>query len=180
MTDRMRTLREWYRYLDQQARLVERLYSGRIPQPRVADPDAPARRTDAPALARARLRVPEGSADRRTSPEKIRPTPPRSPGRPRLERSRQQVLHRLLDPEVTLHEAALLLNISKSTLRRYTDSDRLPSFRSPGGQRRFHLSELLAFVENTRAGARRRDRPRPARLPAGRGRATRRTAARHS
>lgn len=154
MTDRMRTLREWYRYLDQQARLVERLYSGRIPQPRVAD--------------------------RRTSPEKTRPAPPRSPGRPRLERSRQQVLHRLLDPEVTLHEAALLLNISKSTLRRYTDSDRLPSFRSPGGQRRFHLSELLAFVEDTRAGDRRGDRPRPARLPAGRSPATRRTAARHS
>ncbi len=169
MTDRMRTLREWYRYLDQQARLVERLYSGRIPQPRVADPDAPAR-----------PRAAKEGADRRTSPEKTRPAPPRSPGRPRLERSRQQVLHRLLDPEVTLHEAALLLNISKSTLRRYTDSDRLPSFRSPGGQRRFHLSELLAFVEDTRAGDRRGDRPRPARLPAGRSPATHRTAARHS
>ena len=178
MTDRMRTLREWYRYLDQQARLVERLYSGRIPQLRVADPDAPARRSDAPAPARARPRAAKEGADRRTSPEKTRPAPPRSPGRPRLERSRQQVLHRLLDPEVTLHEAALLLNISKSTLRRYTDSDRLPSFRSPGGQRRFHLSELLAFVENTRAGARRSGRPRPLRRPARRRRATHRSSAR--
>lgn len=180
MTDRMRTLREWYRYLDQQARLVERLYSGRAPLGRAEVPVAPPLRSDASLPARERPVAAKDVVSRRDQPSKMRPAPPHSPGRPRLERSRQQVLHRLLDPEVTLHEAALLLNISKSTLRRYTDSDRLPSFRSPGGQRRFHLSELLAFVENRRGGARRRDRPRPARLPAGRGRATRRTAARHS
>lgn len=180
MTDRMRTLREWYRYLDQQARLVERLYSGRAPLGRAEVPVAPPRRSDAPLPSREGPVAAKDVASRRDQPSKMRPAPPHSPGRPRLERSRQQVLHRLLDPEVTLHEAALLLNISKSTLRRYTDSDRLPSFRSPGGQRRFHLSELLAFVEDTRAGTRRRDRPRPARRPAGRSRATRRTAARHS
>lgn len=114
MKDRMRLLREWYRYLEGQARLAE----GRE------------------------------TVRRSTGGGAIRP--PRSPGRPRLARNRQAVLRRLLDPEVTLHDAALLLNLSKSTLRRYTDAGRLPSFRSPGGQRRFHLGDLLAFMDRAR------------------------------
>ncbi len=165
MTDRMRTLREWYRYLDQQARLVERLYSGRKLQARIEGPAVPPRRPDIPAP------PPERTAAKETAARPV----PSSPGRPRLERNRRQVLHRLLDPEVTLHEAALLLSVSKSTLRRYTDSGRLPSFRSPGGQRRFHLSELLAFVEETRAGDRRSGPPRPLRRPARRGSVTHRS-----
>lgn len=155
MADRMRTLREWYRYLDQQARLVARLY-GPAGNPPASDHTPPAK-PPAPRPVQEDIRRPSPpeamlrSARRRVSAPPEAPAP--GPGRPRLDRDRRRVLHRLLDPEVALHDAALLLNVSKSTLRRYTDSGRLSSYRSPGGQRRFRLSELLSFIETTEHGA---------------------------
>jgi excisionase family DNA binding protein len=43
---------------------------------------------------------------------------------------------------VTLYEAAQLLNISGSTLRRWADSGRLGCVRTSGGHRRFRLADI--------------------------------------
>jgi len=43
---------------------------------------------------------------------------------------------------MTLGQAAALLNISSSTLRRWADDGRIPAVRTSGGHRRFRLSEL--------------------------------------
>lgn len=53
----------------------------------------------------------------------------------------------MLDPELSLHEAAALLNVSKATVRRYTDQGKLVCFRTRGGQRRFKLSDVLMLLE---------------------------------
>ena len=71
----------------------------------------------------------------------------RRPGRPPLTETREEIIQRLLDPELSVHEAAALLNVSKATLRRYTDSGKLACFRTAGGQRRFKLSAVLALTE---------------------------------
>ncbi|HLA24175.1 MAG TPA: helix-turn-helix domain-containing protein [bacterium] len=71
----------------------------------------------------------------------------RRPGRPPLTETREEIIQRLLDPELSVHEAAALLNVSKATLRRYTDSGKLACFRTAGGQRRFKLSTVLALFE---------------------------------
>lgn len=69
------------------------------------------------------------------------------PGRPPLTETRDEIIQRLLDPELSVHEAAALLNVSKATVRRYTDSGKLACFRTAGGQRRFKLSTVLALFE---------------------------------
>lgn len=73
--------------------------------------------------------------------------PARRPGRPPLTETREEIVRRVLDPELTLHEAAAVLNLSKATLRRYTDQGKLPCRRTAGGQRRFTLSAVLALLE---------------------------------
>jgi excisionase family DNA binding protein len=75
----------------------------------------------------------------------------RKGGRRPLTETREEIIQRLLDPEVTLHEASAILNLSKATLRRYTDQGKLPCIRTAGGQRRFRLSDLLAFLEQKEA-----------------------------
>ena len=80
--------------------------------------------------------------------------PVRRAGRPPLTETREEIIRRLLDPELTLHETAAILNLSKATLRRYTDQGKLPCRRTAGGQRRFKLSEVLALAEHQRREAR--------------------------
>lgn len=75
----------------------------------------------------------------------------RRAGRPPLTETREEIVRRLLDPELTLHEAAAVLTLSKATLRRYTDQDKLPCRRTAGGQRRFKLSDVLALLEQREA-----------------------------
>jgi len=64
-----------------------------------------------------------------------------------LTETREEIVQRLLDPELTLHETAALLNVSKATVRRYTDQGKLSCFRTAGGQRRFKLSDVLGMLE---------------------------------
>ncbi len=71
----------------------------------------------------------------------------RRAGRPPLTETREEIIRRLLDPELTVHEAAAVLNLSKATLRRYTDQGKLSCRRTAGGQRRFRLSDILALLE---------------------------------
>jgi excisionase family DNA binding protein len=61
--------------------------------------------------------------------------------------SRQELIRRLLDPELTLEEVSRLLGVCPATVRRYTNKNWLAHHRTKGGQRRFRLSGVVRFVE---------------------------------
>jgi excisionase family DNA binding protein len=61
--------------------------------------------------------------------------------------SRHELVRRLLDPELTLEETSRLLGTCPATVRRYTNRGWLAHHRTPGGQRRFRLSDVVRFVE---------------------------------
>jgi excisionase family DNA binding protein len=98
---------------------------------------------------------PEGGRTPRTAREhlelleQVRGADAEAPRRGRTGReSRDQLLHRLLDPELTLEETARLLEVCPTTVRRYTNRGLLPHMRTPGNQRRFRLSDVLEFLES--------------------------------
>lgn len=62
--------------------------------------------------------------------------------------SRAELIQRLLDPTITLEEAARILNVCPTTVRRYTNRGLLKHYRTAGNQRRFKLSDVLAFMES--------------------------------
>lgn len=61
--------------------------------------------------------------------------------------SREELIRRLLDPELSLEEAARVLGVCPTTVRRYTNKGHLPHYRTAGNQRRFRLSDILEFME---------------------------------
>jgi len=63
--------------------------------------------------------------------------------------TREQLIARLLDPTLSLEEAARILNVCPTTVRRYTNRSLLRHFRTVGNQRRFRLSDVLAFLESS-------------------------------
>lgn len=150
----MKDLRAWYTYIEEIAR-------------KATSSDA----SPAQAVQSRVFRIPPAdellAADTTTpSPVRRHPLPivpssdtnvPRRPGRRPLTETREEIILRLLDPEMTLHEAAALLNLSKATVRRYTTIGKLHCSRTAGGQRRFRLSDLLTFLE---AGGGRRLSPK--------------------
>ena len=114
--------------------------------------------TSAPAMSQAALdaaaradavrrRLGAGS-DQRALPMELGPRSRGRGGRRPITESREEIIRRLLDPELSLHEAAAVLNLSKATVRRYTDHGKLPCLRTEGGQRRFRLSALLVFLDD--------------------------------
>lgn len=62
--------------------------------------------------------------------------------------TREQLIQRLLDPIISLEEAARVLNVCPTTVRRYTNRGVLKHYRTAGNQRRFKLSDVLAFMES--------------------------------
>lgn len=66
--------------------------------------------------------------------------------------SRRQLIERLLDPTLTLEDTARVLGVVPATVRRYTNRGVLPHHRTVGQQRRFRLSDVLAFLEAQQAG----------------------------
>jgi excisionase family DNA binding protein len=60
--------------------------------------------------------------------------------------SRQDLIRRLLDPELSLEETSRLLGVCPATVRRYTNRGWLTHHRTNGGQRRFRLSDVVLFV----------------------------------
>jgi len=58
--------------------------------------------------------------------------------------------------ELTASEAARVLGVSLSTVRRWSDAGVLPTYRTPGGQRRYSRAEVEQFV--TSLQERRRER----------------------
>ena len=61
--------------------------------------------------------------------------------------SRVDLISRLLDPTLSLEETARLLNVCPTTVRRYTNRGLLTHHRTQGDQRRFRLSDVLAFLD---------------------------------
>ncbi|MCB9434622.1 MAG: helix-turn-helix domain-containing protein, partial [Ardenticatenaceae bacterium] len=49
-----------------------------------------------------------------------------------------------------LKQAASLLDVHPTTLRRWADSGDIPVLLTPGGHRRFALSDIQAFTERHR------------------------------
>ena len=66
--------------------------------------------------------------------------------------TRDALVQRLLDPTLTLEEVSVLLGVCRTTVRRYTDRGVLRCFRTPGNQRRFHLTDVLDFMERQSRG----------------------------
>ena len=54
---------------------------------------------------------------------------------------------------LTASEAARHLGVSISTLRRWSDAGHVQSYRTPGGQRRFSVEQLDAFLDSLRPRA---------------------------
>ncbi len=61
-------------------------------------------------------------------------------------KKRAELIESLLDPLITLEDASTILNVCKTTVRRYTNKGVLDCIRTPGGQRRFKLSQVLEFM----------------------------------
>lgn len=153
----MKDLRDWYSYLERSVKDAKPPSDSRAfptaPQAQPQPPPAPAR---LPALPQDPTPARPG---RQRAPRPIELQQPlpmdlgaaarlaQRAGRPPLTESRDAIIRRLLDPDLTLHEAAAILNLSKATLRRYTDQGKLICQRTGGGQRRFKLSDVLALLE---------------------------------
>ncbi len=166
------TLRDWYRYLEKQMHVSlpddqqsvapgpgsETAPLSLPPDPHIADPPVygldpggvsvsshatPTAGVRASTLRRGISAVVQQSA----LPMELGPLERRRGGRRPITETREEIIRRLLDPELTLHEAAAVLDISKATVRRYTDQGKLVCLRTTGGQRRFRLSALLIFLD---------------------------------
>ena len=57
---------------------------------------------------------------------------------------------------MTLGEAAKYLGVAQSTIRKWSDSGRLPAFYTPGGHRRFRRGDLDSFLGSSRSAGRAR------------------------
>lgn len=154
----MKDLRDWYSYLERSVKDAKPLQetrslptapvppTGAPPRPGPTNLPVPAPKAS-PARAR-RQRKPLPIDLQQPLPMNLGPTRPTRPaGRPPLTETRDEIIRRLLDPDLSLHEAAAILNLSKATLRRYTDQGKLQCRRTGGGQRRFKLSDVLALLE---------------------------------
>lgn len=67
--------------------------------------------------------------------------------RGKFKESREDLIRRLLDPQLSLEETSRLLGVCPATVRRYTNRGWLNHHRTEGGQRRFRLSDVVKFVE---------------------------------
>jgi excisionase family DNA binding protein len=52
---------------------------------------------------------------------------------------------------LTLGQAAVYLGVAQSTIRKWSDSGRLPAFYTPGGHRRFRRPDLDSFLAGSRS-----------------------------
>ena len=71
--------------------------------------------------------------------------------------TRAQMLARLTNPMISLHEASVILGVCSATVRRYSDLGTLPHVRTQGGQRRFRLREVLSLAHALETKKRKRE-----------------------
>jgi len=169
------TLRDWYRYLERQMHVSLQEEPGASPgaggrpagalpppeargtvstriAPEFPSADDPAPDVASPVARAAALRRRIGAVVQQSAlPMELGPLERRRGGRRPITETREEIIRRLLDPELTLHEAAAVLDLSKATVRRYTDQGKLVCLRTEGGQRRFRLSDLLTFLDRQTA-----------------------------
>src|SRR6478672_10940542 len=50
---------------------------------------------------------------------------------------------------LTLGQAAKYLGVAQSTIRKWSDTGRVPAFYTPGGHRRYRRSDLEVFLERS-------------------------------
>jgi len=74
---------------------------------------------------------------------------------------REELIDKLLDPVISLDQAATLIGVCKTTVRRYTNRGELDCLRTPGLQRRFKLSQVLDFVKKREDEQKNRRNKRP-------------------
>lgn len=60
---------------------------------------------------------------------------------------REEIIKRLTDPLISIDEAALILNVTKAALKRYTERNLIPYLRTAFGEIRFKFSDILKFSE---------------------------------
>jgi len=102
---------------------------------------------------RASTTIKANAPARRVAPRKRAPNeahPAREKGKRQRVRpeTRAQMLERLTNPLVTLHEASVLLRVCTATVRRYSNSGQLAHLRTEGGQRRFFLKDVLNLLKD--------------------------------
>jgi excisionase family DNA binding protein len=78
-------------------------------------------------------------------------TPKTEPPARTFEETRDQLILRFIDPTLTLEETAKLLDVCPATVRRYANRGHLTHHRTLGQQRRFKLSDVLAFLDRRAA-----------------------------
>ncbi len=122
----------------------------------------------APAPARPASRAERQPARRKSAPARqgqlplqLEPVPGDAASKRSATETREDLIQRLLDPHLSLQETAKLLNVCPTTVRRYTNRGLLAHYRTPGNQRRFRLSDVLAFMERQGIPAHGLERKRP-------------------
>jgi excisionase family DNA binding protein len=60
---------------------------------------------------------------------------------------------------LTLGQAAKYLGVAQSTIRKWSDLKRVPTFYTPGGHRRYRRSDLDAFLQHSGPAARTQEGP---------------------
>jgi excisionase family DNA binding protein len=141
-------LQDWIRYVQEKAENVpEETRSGAAARRSTTRPKLPI----APALAD--KRPPRGATERKARSGRSGESEQGSvKQRQRLRpENRAQMLERLTNPLISLHEASVLLGVCPATVRRYTVSGVLPHVRTTGGQRRFRLRDVLALERDRKA-----------------------------
>jgi len=131
--------------------------------PRAGDPADAALKSDAPKPKQVLERLTAGKDEVREKLETLdlrqqvlpldieaATAPPKRSGR--VTESRDELVQRLMDPVLSLEEAAVLLDVCPTTVRRYTNRGVLKCYRTPGNQRRFRLSEIMTFMERRQRG----------------------------
>jgi excisionase family DNA binding protein len=53
---------------------------------------------------------------------------------------------------LTLGQAARFLGVAQSTIRKWTDAQRIPAFKTPGGHRRYRRTDLETFLARSGPG----------------------------
>jgi len=137
-------IHDWIRYVQENTQNIESQNPTEEKKPR---------RGNAPQISAPPVhRTPVHAAPVHAAPAKARKnakTPQAAPEvkhrvRRRVE-TRAEMLDRLTNPTISLHEASVILNVCTATVRRYASEELLPHERTPGGQRRFRLRAVIAL-----------------------------------